>query len=82
VAHGPTTIALHPSVPQLPGDAPDGHFRFQRDQAAHPPRWAANLGQGVARVVALKHKMTSGPVVEYASPDRKCRFDRENPSCP
>ena len=82
VAHAQTTMDLHPPVPRLPGDAPDEHFRFERGQAAHTPPWASHLDQSVARVVALKHKMTSGPLVQYGSPDRDCGFDRENPSCP
>lgn len=82
MGHAQTALDLHPPVSRLPGGAPTEHFHFERDQATRAPQWASNLGQGVVRAVALKYRMTSGPLVQYGSPDRDCGFDREDPSCP
>ena len=81
VGHAQATMELHPPIPQLPGDRTSDHFHLGREHPSHSPQWATNLGQSVVRAVALKHRMTSGPLVQYGSPDRHCGFDREDPSC-
>jgi hypothetical protein len=77
-AHAQTTVDMHALPPPLPGSAQAGHFHFQ---AKRTPDWTRNLGKGIARSMAYRHKMTGGPLVQYASPDRTCKFARDR-SCP
>lgn len=73
-----TTVDMHPPHPALPGSTQASHFHFE---ARPTPEWARDFGQGIARAVAQTHKMTDGQVIDYAAPERDCKYARDR-SCP
>ncbi|HKR77780.1 MAG TPA: hypothetical protein VJR95_14070 [Rhodanobacter sp.] len=80
--------AIAPVVqhPRLPGDTQSRvtdkvQFHF-KDGDSPGTRWARQMGQGVARIVAQRHGMTNSTLVQYGRPGVECKVSAMKPECP
>lgn len=81
-----STVAPVAQHPRLPGDTQSGvtdkvQFHF-KDGDGPGTRWARQMGQGVARIVAQRRGMTNNTVVQYEQPDVECKVSPMKPGCP
>lgn len=81
-----SAVAPTAGQPRLPGDADSavaGHVPFHfKDGDSRETRWARQMGQGVARIVAQDHKMANRSFVQYGRPGEQCRISAMKPQCP
>jgi hypothetical protein len=79
-AHAQNSTASAAAQPRLPGSAEAGHFHFD-GQSTPSSRFARNLGQSAARVVADKQKMGGKTLVSYEAPTPACQANPSQHGC-
>lgn len=76
-------VVQHPRLPGGTDSSLAGKVQFHfKDGDGPRARWARQMGQGVARVVAEQHRMTNHTLVQYGRPGVECKVSAMKPECP